>query len=259
MQGSVTHLYHYPIKGLSAHGLGSVAMIAGRGFPFDRAFGPARHDSGFDPDQPQPLPKDRFLVLVKEERLAGLQTTFDAETWQLSMKVKGHDVFQGCLRQQDDVARAISFFATMFDLGEGRRPIFAHASPHRFTDVSVVSKALMNAVSLINLASVRDFEARVGVRLDPLRFRANIYFDGWPPFSELDLINQEFSIGDVRLRATLRTRRCAATEVNPETARRDLPIPQLIMQTYGHSDMGVYAEVLSPGMIRRGDPVRSRT
>ena len=255
MQGRITNLFHYPIKGLSAQGLHSVALREGEGLPFDRTFGFARYDSGFDPANPSPLPKDRFLVLVKEERLAGLQTSFDPATRWLSIMVQGRKAFEGHLSSRDGVAAAVSFFSTMFDLPRDKRPIFAHAFPHRFTDVSVVSKELMNAVSLINLASVRDFEARIGAPVDPLRFRANIYFDGWPPFSELDLLDRQFSIGDVRLKVTLRTRRCAATEVNPVTAKRDIPVPRLIMQNYGHPDMGMYAEVVSRGNVNLGDPI----
>lgn len=91
----------------------------------------------------------------------------------------------------------------------------------------------MNAVSVINLESVRDLERRIGREINPLRFRANVYVyvEGLPPFSELELVNEPFTsgadvrLGDIPATAVLNTRRCAATEVNPETARRDLPLP----------------------------------
>jgi uncharacterized protein len=255
MRGNIRHLYHYPIKGLSAQPISTVHLQRGQGFPFDRVFGFARYDSGFDVERPQPLPKDRFLVLLKEERLAGLRTRFDPNSRWLDIKVSGNRVFEGNLATPEGVAMAVSFFSTMFDLDHGMRPIFAHAGAHRFTDVSVVSKEMMNAVSLINLESVREFERRIEQKVDPMRFRANIYFEGWPPFSELDLLNAEFSIGEVRLKVVMRTRRCAATEVNPDTAKRDLPVPRLIMRHFNHPDMGVYAEILSGGTIRPGDPI----
>ena len=119
----------------------------------------------------------------------------------------------------------------------------------------MVSTALMNAVSIVNLASVRAFAERIGAPVDPLRFRANIYVDGWPPFSELELGDGEVTIGAVRLKVTMRTKRCAATEVNPVTARRDIPVPRLLVRTYGHPDMGVYADVLTDGTVRPGDAV----
>ena len=255
MKGVLNKLYHFPIKGLSAQPLAEVAMRAGEGFPYDRVFGFARHDSGFDPRDPHPLPKDRFLVLLKEERLAGLQTAFDPDRRHLLIQIQGRPVLEADLARPEGIAAAASFIATMFDLPPDRRPVLAHAAPHRFTDVSVVSSELMNAVSLINLSSVQDLERRIGAPVNPLRFRANIYFAGWPPFAELALLDEEIAIGGVRLKVTRRTRRCAATEVNPITARRDLPIPRLIMQTYGHTDMGVYAEVLNAGIIRPGDAI----
>jgi uncharacterized protein len=255
MQGMIRNLYHYPIKGLSAQVLAKAELRRGEGFPFDRVFGFARHDSGFDVRDPRPLPKDRFIVLVKEERLAGLDTYFDPVTRYLRIGIANNDVLKADLSMADGISRAVSFFSTMFDLGKGQRPIFAHSSAHRFTDVSVLSAEMMNAISLINLDSVRDFEKRIGRAVDPMRFRANIYFDGWPPFRELDLVGKEISIGGVRLKVVMRTRRCAATEVNPQTARRDIAVPRMLMSTYDHPDMGVYAEVLGTGVIHPGDPI----
>jgi len=255
MLGTIQTLYNYPIKGLTAQQVGEAKLLTGEGFPLDRIFGFARYDSGFDPKSPEPLPKDRFLVLVKEERLAGLQSTFNPETMQLKLAVQGRVVFEDDLSKEKGVRRSIDFFSTMFDLNEDKRPIFASSGAHRFTDVSVVSKELMNAISLINLDSVRDFANKIQADIDPIRFRANIYFDGWPPFSELELIGREFTIGSVRMKGSMRTRRCAATEVNPVTTKRDIPIPRLIKQHYDHADMGFYAEVLSPGTIRPGDRI----
>jgi uncharacterized protein len=255
MQGKIRHLYHYPIKGLSAQRLADVQLRRGQGFPFDRVFGLARHDSGFDVRDPRPLPKDRFIVLVKEERLAGLDTDFDPETRKLRIRIAKREAFEADLSTEEGMSRAVAFFSTMFDLRKDQRPIFAHSGAHRFTDVSVLSAEMMNAISLINLESVRDFEARIGRPVDPMRFRANIYFDGWPPFSELELVGKEITVGHVRLKIVMRTRRCAATEVNPQTARRDVNVPRLLMSTYDHPDMGVYAEVLDAGPISSGDPI----
>jgi uncharacterized protein len=255
MSGRVTDLFHYPIKGLSAQRLKRVELIPGEGFPFDRVFGLARHDSAYDPSHFKPLPKTQFIVLVREERLAELQTCFDPKTRRLEIRRAGNPALDEDLSTGAGIARTIDFFATMFDLGPEQRPIFADAGPNRFTDVSVVSREMMNAVSLINLASVRDLASRIGQELHPLRFRANIYFDGLPPFSELDLLDREITIGSVRLKVMMRTRRCAATEVNPETARRDIPVPPLLLQHLGHANMGVYAEVLNGGEIENGASV----
>ncbi len=254
-RGTITTLTHYPVKGLSGQPLEQVTLRPGQGFPHDRVFGLARAGSGFDPKAPAPMPKDRFLMLMRDERLAGLASHFDPETWVLTLKVQGHPVLGADLSTPEGLAATEAFFARMFDLPPDQAPRFVHAAPHRFTDVSVVSAGLMNAVSLINLDSVAELQARIGAEIDPRRFRANICFSGWPAFSELAQEGREIAIGAARARVTLRTRRCAATEVNPLTAKRDLPIPRLIHQHYGHADMGIYAELLTGAVIRPGDEV----
>ena len=51
--------------------------------------------------------------------------------------------------------------------------------------------------------------------------------------------------------------RCAATNVDPETAARDLNIPPTLMRSFGHADCGVYAEVITDGDIAVGDAIVS--
>ena len=48
-----------------------------------------------------------------------------------------------------------------------------------------------HVVSLINLESLRDFEARSGLTIDHERFRANIIIDGMKPFQELELAKKK--------------------------------------------------------------------
>ena len=252
----VVSLHRYPIKGLAAETLDEVPLTAGRGFPHDRAWGFARHGTDFDPARPVPLPKTRFLMLARDERLASLDTRFDPETSLLTIAADGAEAVRADMGTPDGRDAASAFLASLLDLGPGKAPRFVSAGEHRFTDVSVVSDTLMHAVSLVNLASVRDLEARTGKRIEPERFRANILVDGLAPWAELDLVDREVRIGDVRMRGALRTKRCAATEVNPATARRDVRVPRLLVSELGHADMGVYLEVTGAGSLRAGDPVR---
>lgn len=255
MKGRITALYHYPVKGLSPQPLDSVTLTAGQGFPADRILGFARHNSGLDPDNYRPLPKNRFLVLMTDAALAGLRTFYDAETDRFTVHENGALVLDTDLGSPEGADRAVDFMAAYLDMDPDKRPALARGGANRFTDISVVSPQMMNAVSLINLASVRDFEERTGAQVDPMRFRGNIYFDGWPPLSEMDLVDREITLGDVRLRLCLRTRRCPATEVNPATAERDLRVPKLLQETYGHSDMGIYGEVIAGGTLAEGTEI----
>ena len=109
---------------------------------------------------------------------------------------------------------------------------------HSFSDVA------RKVVSIINLASVRAIEGMVGAPVHPLRFRANLYVEGWPAWHEFDLLDRTLSIGDVKLKVVKRIVRCAAVNVDPDTAQRDLAIPTALQRRLGHGDCGIYAEVI---------------
>lgn len=258
MSGAVTGLVVYPVKGLSGQPLADVALEPGRGFPGDRARALAKPDGRYVPGTGQVLPKDQFFVLLEHERLAGLRTWVDPESGLARVSVRDHEVLSCDLRTKEGAAALEKLYARVLDLPDERAPRLAHEPPHRFTDVSVVSPRLMHAVSVINLASVRDLEARTGLSIDPRRFRANVHVDGLPPFSELDLVDGSpgggtILLGGLRAEAVLNTRRCAAIEVDPKTARRDMPLPRLLMQLYGRAEFGVYVSLTTGGRLEVGD------
>ena len=90
----------------------------------------------------------------------------------------------------------------------------------------------------------------------------NISFDskvvivtGWPAWHEFDLLGRDLALGGARATVVKRIVRCAATNVDPDTGIRDLTIPKTLMQTFGHADCGIYAEVTGAGDIAVGDTV----
>jgi uncharacterized protein len=250
----VHSLNRYPVKGLSAERLPSVELIAAHGFPLDRAFAITDGSFMFDPQQPTPEPKTKFLMLAKYERLAKLKTRYFEDSGELEVRhgdaTDRYDLSSDAGRESVAVFMR-DFLATPFP-GE---PKVVHAPGHQFTDVSVHSVALMRSISLINLATVRDLGERVGMELDPIRFRANVYFEGAPAWSELEWLGRELVIGDARLKIVRRTKRCAATSVDPATGERGLNLPLAIREYVVHGDLGVYAEVVKGGPISPHDAI----
>ena len=98
-------------------------------------------------------------------------------------------------------------------------------------------------------------ENMVGAPVHPLRFRANVYVEGWPAWSEFDLVDRTLAIGATRLKVVKRIVRCAAVNVDPDTAQRDLAIPQALQRRLGHGDCGIYAEVITGGTISDGEVI----
>ncbi|QTL01795.1 MOSC domain-containing protein [Aquabacter sp. L1I39] len=247
---SLVSIHRYPVKGFSAETLADVELEAGRFFPGDRLYAVENGPSGFDPDAPAYKDKTSFLVLMRNARIAALKTHLDPDSHVFSLN--GPDgVVTGDLRTAEGRA-TVETFLTAF-MGEAARgPLKVLTAPegHRFTD-----SLRSGFVSLVNLASVRDLEARMGAPVDPIRFRMNLHLDGWAPGAELDLVGRTLAIGPVRLKVLKRTERCAATSVNPDTAERDLNVVKGLHTAYGHTDCGVYAKVLTGGRIAPGDAV----
>jgi hypothetical protein len=252
---TISNLYRYPIKGLSPEPLTEIAVSHAHGLPFDRAYALALGTTRFDPQAPEPLDKGYFLMLRKNEKLAALATRLDPATGRLTIRHRGECVLDAAVTEAAGQAAVADFMFAWLGEATAGRPRLVSAAGHKFTDVSVVSPVMMKAISVINLASVRSLEAATGTQVHPLRFRANIYIDGVPPWAELDWVGRQIEIGGVRFRGALRTRRCAAIDVNPETAARDTNLPKAIMQHVGHTDLGIYLEVLSDGVCSVGDAV----
>jgi uncharacterized protein YcbX len=247
-------IYRYPVKGLSPEPMARVWLAAGETLPGDRLYAIENGPSRFDPAQPRHQPKTHYLMLMRNERLATLQTRFDAQSRTLSISFEGREAVRGDLGSPHGRAAIERFFADFCRDELRGPPRLLHAGGFSFSDVA------RKVVSIINLASVAALEDVIGAAIDPLRFRGNVHVSGWPAWRELDLVGQEIAIGsNVRLRVVKRIVRCAATNVDPATGMRDLAIPDALRRAYGHADCGIYAEVVMPGEIAAEDGILVRS
>jgi uncharacterized protein len=247
---NVHAIYRYPVKGLSPEPLEQVLVAPGETLPADRLYAVENGPSGFDPAAPRYQPKQRYLMLMRNERLARLRTYFHDANHTLVIGLEGREAMRGDLRTPDGKAAIERFFAQFCADELNGAPRVLHAPGFSFSDVA------SKVVSIINLASLSALENVFGVPVHPLRFRANIYVRGWPAWHEFDLVGQELAVGrSARLKIVKRIVRCAATNVDPDTGIRDLTIPHTLMQSFGHGDCGVYGEVVNGGTIATGDAI----
>ncbi len=249
-QASVQAIYRYPVKGLSPEPLSRTTLSVRQTIPCDRLYAIENGPSGFDPAVPTYLPKQRFLMLMRNARLAELRTALDQDSHVLVVRTGAGEAVRGNLRTAEGRAAIERFFGDFCAPELRGPPKLLHARGHSFSDVA------RKVISVINLASVQALEMVAGTPVHPLRFRANLYISGWPAWHEFELLDRTIAIGpSAQLKVVKRITRCAATEVDPDTAIRDLPVPRLLMETYGHADCGIYAEVTADGPIACGDTV----
>jgi len=242
----VKALYRYPVKGLSPEALERTTLAAGATVPFDRAYAIENGAGRFDPNAPRYLPKIHFLMLMRDERLASLVARFEDTTETLTVLRGGKPVARGELTTMLGRRLIEQFFAAYMKAELRGPPKIVHAEGHSFSDVAA------KCLHIVNLASVRELERTLGRPVDPLRFRANLYFDGAEPWAECGWLNKEIAIGPVRLSAFARTTRCEATSVDPATGARDMAIPAHLQRTWGHADFGIYARVVTGGELAVG-------
>ena len=250
MQAQVAALYRHPVKGFTPERLSQVELAAGACFPCDRLYAVEDGPSGFDPAAPDHVSKMKFTVLAKIPRVARARTAYDEASGVLTARAEGQADFAGDLR--GDPGRR-GFEAWLADLlgDEARGPLRVIAGPgaHRFMD------SRSGFVSVVNLASVRDLQDRLGRPVDPLRFRANLYVEGWPAWAENDWTGRAMQLGEARAAVLKPIVRCAATHVDPATAERDIEVVKALFDLYGHMHCGVYLKVEAGGAVREGDGV----
>jgi uncharacterized protein YcbX len=246
---SVSALYRYAVKGLSPEALPSVTLEAGGTMPFDRAYAIENGPGRFDSDNPRHLPKITFLMLMRDERLASLVTTFDDATETLTVARAGKRVARGQLSTPLGRKMVEQFFAAYMKSELRGPPKVVSAAGHSFSDVA------MKCLHIVNLATVRDLERIAGRPIDPLRFRANVYVDGLAPWVERSWVGRGIALGGVRCTVVGETSRCEATNVDPKSGARDMAIPSLIQRTWGHTDFGIYAKIAAGGRLSVDDAV----
>ena len=251
MMLKLTHIYRYPVKGLSPESMTVTTLVPGEGLEHDRRFAIALSTTEFDPASPQWLSKTHFLMLMRNATLALLDAHFDSGTGVLTLSLHGREVASGDLTTVEGRREIETFFATYMDDKIKGTPHILEAHGHMFSDTP------LKVVSIIGQASLRDLENTMKASVDHRRFRGNLYFDGGEPWQELSWLGREITVGEARLKITARIDRCAAINVNPGTAERDLNILKSLMKDFKHIDMGVYAQVLNDGTIHTGDEIRA--
>ncbi len=225
-------------------------LTAGEGMPFDRAYAIENGGQRFDAQNPKWLPKTSFLQLMQHERLASLTLSFDEASHVLTLFRDGKQIARGALQTKLGRQMIEQFLAAYMKAGLKGPPRIVCASGHSFTDIAE------KALHVVNLESVRDLSRVTGIELDPLRFRANIYFDGLPAWQERQWCGRSIGCGTATLQVFKETGRCEATSVDSKTAQRGLSVPAALQRTWGHTKLGIYAKVVSGGEVAAGDTIK---
>lgn len=113
------------------------------------------------------------------------------------------------------------------------------------------------AITLMSTATVAHIAAASDTPEEPLRFRMNFYIqpNDAAPWGENAWVGQTLRIGDqVRVAVTERDKRCAMITLAPHGGDPLTKVLTVVAEE-NEAHAGVYASVLTPGIVREGDSV----
>jgi len=240
--GQVTGLWRHPVKALGREALESVTLRENETMPGDRLWALA-HEAG----HAEPGTWARCTNFIRAAGSPELMAV-TCETSGESVTFSHPHLPDLTVNPETEPDRLVAWAAQL--VPEGRAaPVRVERDPTRgMTDSQT------RTVSLANMASHRAVEQRLGHELSILRWRANIWFDGFPLWEEFDWIGHDVQVGEAILRVVKPVERCAATQANPQTGARDADTLGAL-DSFGHQNFSVLGEVIKAGEVRRGDTV----
>ncbi|MDK3073442.1 MOSC domain-containing protein [Sedimentitalea sp. JM2-8] len=245
MTGAVTSLWRHPIKSHGREAIDRVILSAGRTMPGDRIWAVAHDRSKADGSQWAPCVN--FSRVSKVAGLMAITARLDDSTGLVTLS---HPRLTDLTFDPDrDLAAFLIWVDPLMPKDRAASARILRVPDRGMTDSDFPS------VTLCNAASHRAVEQRLGHELSIHRWRGNIWFDGENPWIEFDWMNRDVRIGGAVLRIRERTDRCAATTANPDTGRRDADTLGAL-NTWGHQDFSVRAEVIRSGPVAIGDSVQ---
>lgn len=251
MIAQLAHIRRYPIKSIGGQGLDRVTLKPARRLPGDREWAvlteagernATASETGGEPDRW--LPKSCFLRGVAAPLLQAISGGWQNGRIALRHPARSDLTFD----PETEGARLVDWLRPLW-------PADAPAPTRLVRGAAIWTDVKWPWVSILSLNSLAALEARVGQPLGINRWRGNLWIEGCPPFAERDLIGQIIRIGGVELRVTDRIGRCDATSADTGTGQRDLDMVETLGRLYGHTDFGIYAEVITGGEIAIADEV----
>lgn len=244
MTGRVASLWRHPIKSHGREELMRVSLTAGRTMPWDRTWAVAHEASRATSDAWSPCAA--FTLVSKTPALMAITATLDEAAERVTLR---HPDLPDLSFQPDTQPQAfLSWVKPLMPEDRAASARFVRVPGRGMTDSDFPS------VTLCNLASHRAVEKQMGQDLSIHRWRGNIWIDGLEPWEEFNWLDREIRIGGATVRVRERTERCLATTANPKTGKRDADT-LAALQSWGHKDFSVRAEVMETGDLEIGDAV----
>lgn len=240
----VTHITRHPLKSHGREDMAQVALTSGEPIPYDRLWAVA-HDAS-TADGSEWVCCVNFSRGSKAPALVAITAALDEATETLTLR---HPLLPDLIFRPDHDAQAlVDWVLPIVPQNRALPDRILRLEKRGFTDSDFPS------VTLCNMSSHRAVEQKIGHPLSIHRWRGNFWFDGAAPWEEFDWIDREIRIGTAVVLVRERTERCFATTANPDNGLRDADTLGTL-NSWGHQDFSVRAEVIQSGHVAIGDQI----
>ncbi|MGZ8159191.1 MAG: MOSC domain-containing protein [Methylobacter sp.] len=245
----VVALYRYPVKSFTPEACDSLTVLDEGRIAGDRVLGFRFADTSVLDDAWSK--KHEFVALVNTPGIARLRLRFDHKTLRLSINVDGTVLVNETLDEigRKKIATAIENYVLKLD----DNPLSSHPErlPLQLVGNGITPRYQDNEAGQITLhgrASLAGVGAAAGENdLSELRFRSNIVIDGLDAWEEQSWVGRTIKIGQVKFDVVMPKTRCLATQANPDSGIRDLPILKTLTSAFSQEK-----PTFAVAMITRG-------
>lgn len=238
---TVTSLWRHPIKSHGREAIDSTTLIAGQTMPGDRVWAVAHEASKADGSEW--VPCANFNRVSKVPQLMAMYASLDDATGMVTLT--HHQLGEFTFDPDGEVADFLAWVQPIMPTDRAQSKRIIRVPGRGMTDSDFPS------VTLCNIASHHAVERQLGEEISTLRWRGNIWLDGFAAWEEFDWIGKDIRIGDAVLRPIERTDRCPSTKSNPVTGVHDAEVLSAL-DAFGHRDFSVRAQVIQGGTIEIG-------
>ena len=256
----VVALYRYPVKSFTPEACEVLTVLDEGRIAGDRVLG-IRFANSAVPDNAWSK-KHEFVALVNTPGLAQLKLRFDHKALRLHISLEDTVLVDEALDNNGRmrIASAIENYVRQLD----ENPLSSHPDrlPLRVVGDGLTSRYQDNEAGMITLHSRESLTAvatAVGAAdLSELRFRSNIAIEGLEAWEEQSWVGRKIRIGQVIFKVVTPKGRCLATQANPHSGERDLPILKTLIRAFNQEKPTFAIGMVTSGIggqIHLGDKV----
>jgi uncharacterized protein YcbX len=230
----VTALYRYPVKGFTPEACEILTVLDEGRIAGDRVLGIRFASSGAVGNAWSK--KHEFIALVNTPGLARLKLRFDHDALRLHISLANAVLVDEAL--DDNGRKRIAAKLENYILQLDENPLYLHPErlPLQIVGDGIIARYQDSEAGQITLHSRASLSAVAhalsDADLSELRFRSNIAIEGLEAWEEQSWIGRKICIGKVIFKVVAPKGRCLATQVNPDSGKRDLPVLKTLTRAF---------------------------